>query len=131
MSFRELVPGAFAISDILTKCRPNAATESRVTCHPCLDLCAELDGRIAATPFIFHGPSDVSSSISYLCLAFFLIAVSLQGQIPTAATFQAQAQSAVSGGKVFSGVTIAANAEWTAGSLHQTGTAPVDTGLAP
>jgi hypothetical protein len=65
-----------------------------------------------------------------LSLAFFLVAVSLQGQIPTAATFQAQAQSAVSGGKVFSGVTIAANAEWTAGSLHQSGTAPVDTRLA-
>lgn len=42
-------------------------------------------------------------------------------QTPT--SFQQQAQTAVSAGKLFSALTLTAAAEWTAGSLHESGTA--------
>ncbi len=64
---------------------------------------------------------------SVLCL-FFCLTISYSArsqtatsQIPT--TFQVQAQTAVSAGKPFTAVNFTATAEWTAGSLHESGTA--------
>lgn len=48
---------------------------------------------------------------------------SSHGQSQNTSAFQARAQTAVSGGKLFNGVSLTANAEWIAGALHQTGTA--------
>jgi hypothetical protein len=65
---------------------------------------------------------------SIICLLFFCLTASYSArsqtatsQIPT--TFQLQAQSAASAGKPFSAVNFTATAEWTAGSLHESGTA--------
>lgn len=61
---------------------------------------------------------------SVLCLALCISSSATANcQSLTPSAFQTKAQGAVSGGKLFSRVTLAANAEWTAGSLHQTGTA--------
>lgn len=49
-------------------------------------------------------------------------------QAPTPSTFQAQAQTASSSGKSFSKVNLTANAEWVAGSLHESGTAQLVAG---
>jgi hypothetical protein len=59
-----------------------------------------------------------------LCLFSCLTAsYSAHTQTPSPSTFQQQAQSAVSGGKSFSAVNLTATAEWTAGSLRESGTA--------
>jgi len=65
---------------------------------------------------------------SILCLFLFCLTISYSArsqtavsQIPT--TFQVQAQSAMSAGKSFSVVNLTATAEWTAGSLRESGTA--------
>jgi hypothetical protein len=64
---------------------------------------------------------------SILCLLFCLtISYSARSQTATSqtpTTFQVQAQTAVSAGKPFSAVNLTATAEWTAGSLHESGTA--------
>jgi len=67
------------------------------------------------------------SCLSYLCLSFYLTASyfahcqTATSQTPS--TFQQQAQAAVSAGKPFSVVNLTATAEWTVGSLHESGTA--------
>jgi hypothetical protein len=60
------------------------------------------------------------SSCLLLCLT---TSHSAQSQTSTPSSFQAQAQAAVSAGKPFSVVNLAATAEWTAGSTHESGTA--------
>jgi hypothetical protein len=64
---------------------------------------------------------------SILCLLFWITTShSAQSQTATSqtpSTFQQKAQMAVSGGKSFSVVNLTATAEWTAGSLNQSGTA--------
>jgi hypothetical protein len=64
---------------------------------------------------------------SILCLFFCLtISYSARPQTATSQTptvFQVQAQTAVSAGKPFSAVNLSATAEWTVGSLHESGTA--------
>jgi hypothetical protein len=62
--------------------------------------------------------------ISSSCLLFCLTACySAHSQPSTPSSFQVQAQAAVSAGKPFSVVNLTATAEWTAGSLHERGTA--------
>jgi hypothetical protein len=63
---------------------------------------------------------------SALCLA---CTASTYGQTSVVSVFQTRAQTAVSSGKPFSGVTLAANADWVAGSTHQTGTAQIKAGV--
>jgi hypothetical protein len=62
----------------------------------------------------------VFSSCLLLCLT---VSYSASSQTSTPSSFQVQAQAAVSAGKSFSVVNLTATAEWTAGSLHESGTA--------
>lgn len=48
---------------------------------------------------------------------------------PTPTTFQQEAQAAVTGGRSFSAVSLTATAEWTAGSLQESGTAQLQANL--
>jgi len=73
--------------------------------------------RITASALRLFG---VSSS---LCLALIVQPLTAEGQTPTQSAFQAQAQAAVSSGKLFSTVNLTATAEWTAGSDKENGTA--------
>jgi len=58
------------------------------------------------------------------CLLFCLTAsYSAHSQTPTPSSFQTQSRMAVSAGKPFSVVNLTATAEWTAGSLQESGTA--------
>jgi hypothetical protein len=62
-------------------------------------------------------------------LASFLAVTPSQGQVATAVSvFQTKTQAAISSGKPFSGVTLVANADWVAGSTHQSGTAQIKAG---
>jgi hypothetical protein len=65
------------------------------------------------------------SCISYLCLfaSYSAHSQTAISQVPLPSAFQQQAQAAVSSGKSFSVVNLTATAEWTAGSLHESGTA--------
>jgi hypothetical protein len=69
------------------------------------------------------------SCLSYFCLLFCTAASysahsqTATSQTPSPSTFSQQAEAAVSGGKSFSVVNLTATAEWTAGSLHELGTA--------
>lgn len=69
----------------------------------------------------------VPRSVLSLSLCFALSNLGFP-QTPIPSTFQAQAQTAVSSGKSFSKVNLTANAEWVAGSLHQSGTAQLTAG---
>jgi hypothetical protein len=60
-----------------------------------------------------------------LCLAGVTTAL---GQTSVVSVFQTKAQTAISSGKSFNGLTLAANADWVAGSTHQTGTAQLKAG---
>lgn len=63
---------------------------------------------------------------SALCLA---CTASIYGQTSSVVSvFQTKAQTVVSSGKTFSGVILTANADWVAGSTHQTGTAQLKAG---
>lgn len=61
-------------------------------------------------------------------LATFLLTAPSHGQVATVSVFQTKTQAAISSGKPFSGVTLTANADWVAGSTHQTGTAQLKAG---
>jgi hypothetical protein len=60
-----------------------------------------------------------------LCLATASTAI---GQTSVVSVFQTKAQTAISSGKAFTGLTLSANADWVAGSTHQTGTAQLKAG---
>jgi hypothetical protein len=61
-------------------------------------------------------------------LAAFLVTAPSHSQVATVSAFQTKTQAATTSGKPFSGVTLAANADWVAGSTHQTGTAQLKAG---
>lgn len=61
-------------------------------------------------------------------LAAFLVTMPSHGQVATVSVFQTRAQAAISSGKPFNGVNLTANADWVAGSTHQTGTAQLKAG---
>ncbi len=50
------------------------------------------------------------------------------GQTSVVSVFQTKTQTAISSGKAFTGLTLTANADWVAGSTHQTGTAQLKAG---
>jgi hypothetical protein len=60
----------------------------------------------------------------YLSLVLLVVCiVPSPAQTPSASAFQQQAQTALFAGRTYSALTLTATAEWTAGSLHQSGTA--------
>jgi hypothetical protein len=68
--------------------------------------------------------SDARFSFAIMGILALLLAVApAQGQVATVSTFQAQVQTAISSGILFNGVTLAATAQWTAGSLQEDGSA--------